>query len=104
MWGFLVLIGWLFIIVPIYDAWEVIFDVKSDLENLQSILPIYEGEIPIGSCVAIGHSISSYISKKDSQQTDVNLVTNILFVIILGIWYLKQHFQFFVVCIYISTV
>jgi hypothetical protein len=71
--------------VPVYDAQEVHFDMKTDLDKLEDILPRFDGEVPAGSCIAVGHSMSSYTSKKDDGNiTNVNLGTSILFVIVVG--------------------
>jgi hypothetical protein len=71
--------------VPVYDAQEVHFDMKTDLDKLEDILPRFDGEVPAGSCIAVGHSVSSYTSKKDDGNiTNVNLGTSILFVIVVG--------------------
>jgi hypothetical protein len=72
--------------VPVYDARNTSFDVKTDLGQLDNILPTFQGEVPIGSCVAVGHRLSSYVKSdnKASKSTSVNLGTNLLFVIVLG--------------------
>lgn len=70
-----------------FDAREVALDSSVDFENLARAFPSFEGEIPLGSCIAVGHSASSYLGKKDDRAQDestVNLATNILFVIIFG--------------------
>jgi hypothetical protein len=54
---------------------------------LHDIFPRFEGEIPTGSCVAVGHSVSSYIGKKDDEEkfgTGIHLATNLLFVVVFG--------------------
>ena len=68
--------------MPVYDAREVKFNINTDLERLQHVLPVFEGEIPVSSCVAVGHSLMSYIKKDD--KSIVNLGTSLLFVIIFG--------------------
>lgn len=75
--------------MPVYDAREVRFNVKTDLDKLQDLLPRFDGEVPAGSCVAVGHSVSSYISKRADKvhhddRTNINLSTSILFVIVFG--------------------
>jgi hypothetical protein len=72
--------------VPVFDARKITPD-EVNFDNLDIIFPRFDGEIPIGSCVAVGHSISSYIGKKDLDDGDtkIHLATNVLFVIIFGI-------------------
>ncbi|KAF8800678.1 hypothetical protein BYT27DRAFT_7116907 [Phlegmacium glaucopus] len=70
-------------IVPVFDAQEINLNQETDFDNLQNIFPTFNGEIPIGSCVAVGHSVSSYLGKK-TDVTNVHLATNILFVIVFG--------------------
>lgn len=73
--------------VPVYDARRVSQDFEVDFVNLDRVFPCFEGEVPIGSCVAVGHSVSSYIGKKDDEEklgTKVHLATNVLFIIIFG--------------------
>lgn len=73
--------------MPVYDARKVAQDTQIVFDNLGSIFPSFEGEIPKGSCVAVGHSISSYVGKKDDEAklgTSVHLATNLLFVIVFG--------------------
>ena len=71
--------------VPVYDARNTSFDVKTDLVRLGDSLPTFQGEVPIGSCVAVGHRLSSYVKSdnKAPKPTSVNLGTNLLFVIVL---------------------
>jgi hypothetical protein len=77
----------LWILVPIFDAREVSFDSSVDFEELSSTFPKFEKEVPIGSCVAVGHSVSSYPGKKGDpgNENNTNLATNILFVILFGV-------------------
>jgi hypothetical protein len=56
-----------------------------DFENLSNTCPNFDGEIPVGSCIAVGHRMTSYSGKKGGKNdTDLNLGMNILFVIIFG--------------------
>lgn len=58
-----------------------------DFDDLESTFPRFDGEIPIGSCVAVGHSISTYLGKEEDREkygTKVHLTTNVLFVILFG--------------------
>ena len=73
--------------VPVFDARQVGEFAEVDFENLDGVFPIFYGEIPSGSCVAVGHSVSTYIGKKDDEErlgTNVHLATNVLFVIVFG--------------------
>ena len=58
-----------------------------EFDKLDEILPRFSGEVSVGSCVAVGHSISSYAGKKDDEEklgAKAHLGTNVLFVILLG--------------------
>lgn len=73
--------------MPVFDARQVTDATQIEFENLDSIFPRFTGEVPNGSCVAVGHSLSTYIGKKEDEErtgTRVNLVTNVLFVIVFG--------------------
>jgi hypothetical protein len=75
--------------VPIFDARQVEQNIPVDFGKLDDIFPRFtrEHEVPIGSCVAVGHSVSTYIGKKDDEErfgTKIHLTTNVLFVVILG--------------------
>jgi hypothetical protein len=70
--------------VPVYDAREVQQGHSIDFDNIP--FPRLMGEVPIRSCVAVGHSISTYV-KADGQEkhgTNDHLSTNVLFVIVFG--------------------
>ena len=73
--------------VPVFDAQETSQDADVDFDDLDGVFSRFQGEIPYGSCVAVGHSVSSYIGKKDDEEkigTKIHLATNILFVIVFG--------------------
>lgn len=75
------------LLVPVFDARQVAQDTQVDFDNLDVNFPRFDGEIPIGSCVAVGHSVSTYIGKKDDEEklgTKIHLATNVLFVILFG--------------------
>ena len=78
-----------YISVPVFDAREISFDSSIDFDNLPKIFPNFEREVPIGSCVAVGHSVSTYPGKKGVQTGEnvTNLSTNVLFVIVFGVPY-----------------
>ena len=73
--------------MPVFDAQEATQDAEIKFEDLDGVFSRFEGEIPYGSCVAVGHSISSYVGKKDDEEkigTKIHLATNVLFVIVFG--------------------
>jgi hypothetical protein len=70
-----------------FDVWEVYLDPSVNFENISGLFPLFEGDIPSGSCIAIGHSLTSYVGKKSDKTEDdaqVQLWTNIFFTIILA--------------------
>jgi hypothetical protein len=74
--------------VPGFDAWEVCLDPSVNFENISGLFPRFEGDIPSGSCIAVGHSLTSYVGKKSNKTEDdaqVQLGTNILFAIVFGV-------------------
>ena len=75
--------------MPVFDARGVTeLQVGSvNFDALDGNFPRFKGEVPIGSCVAVGHSISTYVGKKADEEklgTNINLATNVLFVIVFG--------------------
>jgi hypothetical protein len=70
--------------VPVYDAREVEQGHSIDFDNIP--FPRLKGEVPIKSCVAVGHSISTYVKADDQEKygTNDHLSTNVLFVIVFG--------------------
>lgn len=68
-----------FVTVPIYDAREIPFNFTTDFENLDSVLPKYDDEIPSGSFVIVGYTMTHY--DKDGRS---NLSTNVMFAILLA--------------------
>ena len=75
------------VLVPVFDARKVSVDSSIDFDDLSQTFPTFEGEVPIGSCAAVGHSVSTYFGKKKDQASEknVNLATNVLFVIVFGV-------------------
>lgn len=74
-------------LVPVFDARQVADAMQIEFENLDGIFPRFSGEVPNGSCVAVGHSVSTYFGKKEDEERSgakVNLVTNVLFVVVFG--------------------
>jgi hypothetical protein len=73
--------------VPVFDARETTEGGQIEFEKLDDIFLRFEGEVPVGSCVAVGHSVTSYVGKKDDEErlgTKIHLGTNVLFVIVFG--------------------
>jgi hypothetical protein len=71
-----------------FDAWEVCLDPSVNFQNISGLFPRFEGDIPSGSCIAIGHSLTSYIGKKNDKTGDdaqVQLRTDIFFAIVSGV-------------------
>ncbi|KAJ7654008.1 hypothetical protein DFH06DRAFT_1133587 [Mycena polygramma] len=46
--------------VPVYDARKVVVDFQSDLDHLDQVLPRFSGEVPFGSFVVVGYTLSGY--------------------------------------------
>jgi hypothetical protein len=76
-------------LVPVFDARNTRLDSSVDFDNLRDTFPTFKGEVPVGSCVAVGHSVSSYVGKKGrtEEENNTNLATNVLFVIVFGVPY-----------------
>jgi hypothetical protein len=73
--------------VPIFDARNVEQNIHVDLGNLDNDFPRLTTEVPVGSCVAVGHSVSTYVGKPEDETkfgTKIHLTTNVLFVVLLG--------------------
>ena len=70
--------------MPVFDAQDADQDAEVDFANLERNFPTFEGEVPLGLCVAIGHSLSTYKGKAGDDGTKTNLATNVLFVIVFG--------------------
>ncbi|PPR00613.1 hypothetical protein CVT24_005494 [Panaeolus cyanescens] len=63
-------------IVPVYDATNAIdFNVNTDLDRLAAALPRWlHGEVPRGSFVVVGYTISEYYSKSAKWTLSCNLL------------------------------
>ncbi len=73
--------------VPVFDARGVEHSGGIDFENIGRSFPQFQGEVPAGSCVAVGHSISTYPGKTGDYEkygASFHLSTNVLFVIVFG--------------------
>ncbi|KAJ6609691.1 hypothetical protein B0H10DRAFT_2225707 [Mycena sp. CBHHK59/15] len=70
--------------IPVYDARRVVVDFDADLDRLQDILPIFRGEVPVGSFAAVGYSCSSYAGTVNGMKVP-NLGLNIMWVIVCGV-------------------
>ncbi|KAJ2913340.1 hypothetical protein MD484_g7077, partial [Candolleomyces efflorescens] len=71
--------------VPVYDARNArTVDFNVDLPKLAEFLPPFDGEIPYGSLVVVGHSLSCYITSSGKYSAKWTLGCNILWAIVLG--------------------
>jgi hypothetical protein len=46
--------------VPVYDARSSVVDFNTDLGRLDEVLPLFDEEIPFGSFVVVGYTVSVY--------------------------------------------
>lgn len=53
--------------MPVYDARFTIVNFDSDLPALEQRLPKFTGEVPSGSFVVVGYSVSDYVSKGETH-------------------------------------
>jgi hypothetical protein len=67
----------MFLLVPIYDARERLFDYAKDLDNVDSVLPRFEAEVPAGSFAVVAYTMSTF-----RKAGGYHLNTNIQFVIL----------------------
>ncbi|PPR07992.1 hypothetical protein CVT24_002704 [Panaeolus cyanescens] len=65
--------------IPVFDARGIDFNFQNDIQNL-SKLPRFEGEIPGGSFVVVGYTLSAYVPNQKW-----NLATNLLWVVVVGV-------------------
>jgi hypothetical protein len=65
------------LLVPIYDAHERPFDYAKDLPSVDSILPRFEAEVPAGSFMVVGYTMSTF-----RKAGGYHLNTNVQFVIL----------------------
>ncbi|KAJ7733303.1 hypothetical protein B0H16DRAFT_1579726 [Mycena metata] len=72
-------------VVPIYDARRTVVDFSHDLSRLDELLPIFPGEIPVGSYTVVGYTLSSYMAVLSGTSDRVPHVgCNILWAIVCG--------------------
>ena len=65
------------LLVPIYDARNHPFDYAKDIENVDSVLPKYNAEVPAGSFAIVAYTMSTF-----NKAGSYHLNTNIQFVIL----------------------
>jgi hypothetical protein len=65
-------------LVPIYDARQRAFNYGTDLDNIETILPIFDNEIPSGSFAVVAYTMSSF-----KKGADWHVNTNVQFVILI---------------------
>jgi hypothetical protein len=63
----------LFVLVPVYDGRFTGFDAAVDIDNIDKILPVYEGDIPANCCTAVGYTISHYVTRTREDHISFNL-------------------------------
>ncbi|KAJ7806663.1 hypothetical protein B0H14DRAFT_2610327 [Mycena olivaceomarginata] len=59
--------------VPVYDGRFTGFDASVDIDNIDKILPVYEGDIPANCCTAVGYTISHYVTRTREDHISFNL-------------------------------
>ncbi|KAJ7823730.1 hypothetical protein B0H14DRAFT_2597757 [Mycena olivaceomarginata] len=59
--------------VPVYDGRFTGFDAAVDIDNIDKILPVYEGDIPANCCTAVGYTISHYVTRTREDHISFNL-------------------------------
>ncbi|KAJ7870657.1 hypothetical protein B0H14DRAFT_2571237 [Mycena olivaceomarginata] len=69
--------------IPVYDARHTAFDASADIDSLDTILPLYKGEIPANSCTAVAYTISNF-AKGSGRNEEHHLSFNIKWVVVLG--------------------
>ena len=65
------------LLVPIYDARTHQFDYAKHLDGIESVLPRFEAEIPVGSFAVVAYSMSTF-----KKSGGYHLNTNVQFVIL----------------------
>ena len=71
--------------MPVYDARNTPFNYETDLGNMQTVLPLFLGEIPFSSFVVVGYSASRYLAAQSAGAERVpHLGCNILWAIVCG--------------------
>ncbi|KAJ7112266.1 hypothetical protein C8R44DRAFT_632337 [Mycena epipterygia] len=71
--------------VPVYDARKVVVDFDTDLDRLATALPLFVGEVPFGSFVVIGYTVSVYRAGLNGGSEKVpHLGCNIMWAIVCG--------------------
>ncbi|KAJ7183730.1 hypothetical protein C8R46DRAFT_1209879 [Mycena filopes] len=75
--------------VPIYDARKTIVNFEKDLSRLDDVLPLFPGEIPVGSFTVVGYTLSSYMANLSGTSNRVPHVgCNVLWAIVCGTPYI----------------
>lgn len=80
------------ITVPIFDGRSKQFDLNRSLEQLERILPPFDGEIPSGSLALVAYTANAYHRSRKAEgsmpltsQSIKNLALNINWAIVLGV-------------------
>ncbi|KAJ7716876.1 hypothetical protein B0H16DRAFT_1701202 [Mycena metata] len=53
--------------IPAYDARGILFNFQSDLARLSKLKP-WEGEVPVGAFIVVGHSVSTYKGSANGEK------------------------------------
>ena len=69
------------ILVPIYDARDLVTDDFNEVLTSLTTLDQLDHDVPEGSCVVVGHTITTFIKKSNEQ---LNVSFNIHWVAVLG--------------------
>ncbi|KAJ7270155.1 hypothetical protein B0H12DRAFT_1178325 [Mycena haematopus] len=71
--------------IPVYDARRYVIDFDKDLDRLSQVLSRFSGEVPSGSFIIVGYTVSSYMATLSGGSTRLpHIGCNILFVIVCG--------------------
>ncbi|KAJ7016597.1 hypothetical protein C8F04DRAFT_1201832 [Mycena alexandri] len=71
--------------VPVYDARRTVVDFNKDLPRLDEVLPLFPGEVPVGSYTVVGYTLSSYTATLSGTSNRVPHVgCNVLWAIVCG--------------------
>ncbi|KAJ7937860.1 hypothetical protein B0H13DRAFT_2302332 [Mycena leptocephala] len=71
--------------VPVYDARKSVINWDADLGRLGEVLPLFPGEVPVGSFTVVGYTVSSYMAAISGGSDRVaHIGCNILWVIVCG--------------------
>ncbi|KAH6880581.1 hypothetical protein BKA70DRAFT_1447160 [Coprinopsis sp. MPI-PUGE-AT-0042] len=67
--------------IPVYNGADYVFDPTCDIDNIASVLPEWDGEVPTNSCAWVAYTAHVY----EDNGGEWALSWNILFVVIIGL-------------------